>query len=190
MSLIKHLARYLAKARPDDAEGGDDRWADLVIDLATLEWTIGEFFDGPGCEGQRLLDAEQLWAVQAARQPAVVLVPAACLRLLALRHPLRDYYSALRDERDVAPPERGDSFLALPRRDYVVRLHEMTRTQYVLLAALMEGDSLGRAVERIAAMADSDSEALASRLGEWFREWAAAGFFRAAIDPEGTPPGC
>jgi hypothetical protein len=183
--LGEHFARYLAEIRLDDG-GDDNRWVDLIIDLAALEWAIGEVFDGPGCEGHRLLDAQQLWAVPTARQPAVILDTAPCLRLVALRYPLRDYYAALRDERDAVPPEPRDSFLALTRLNYVVQLHELTLTQYALLAALKEGDCLGRAIERIAAMADS--EALASTLAEWFREWAAAGFFRAVIDPGSARP--
>jgi hypothetical protein len=84
--LGEHLARYLTETRHNnDDEGDDDRWADLCIDLAALEWAIGEIFDGPGCECQRLLDAQQLWAVPAARQPAVILDTVPCLRLLALR---------------------------------------------------------------------------------------------------------
>lgn len=186
--LGEQFARFL-RAMPLGDEEGEDRWANLIIDLAVLEWSIGEVFDGPGCEGARLLDMEQLWALPATRRPEVVLEPVACLRLLAQRHPLLEYYSALRDERDAPLPEPADSFLALTRRDYEVRLHELTNAQYVLLAALMEGDSLGRAIERIAA-ADADSEALASSLEEWFRDWAAAGFFRAVIDRGSARPGC
>lgn len=181
--LGEHFARYLSESRVDD-----DGWADLIIDLASLEWAIGAVFDGPGCEGQGLLDVQQLWAVPAARQPAVVLDTVPCLRLLRLRFPLRDYYSALRDEQEAMPPERSESFLALTRRNYVVRLHDLTGIQYALLSALQEGECLGRAIERIAATAGSDAEELGSNLGCWFREWAEAGFFRAAIDPASTPP--
>ncbi len=184
-----HVACYLAETRPaGDLKGDDDRWADLCVDLAALEWAVGEVFDGPGCEGERLLDAEQLWAVPAARQPAVVLDSVPSLRLLASRYPLRDYYAALRDGRDVAPPAPRESFLALTRRNYVVQLHELTHGQYVLLAALGEGVCLGQAVERTAAVVDSWSEAFAPRLAEWFREWAEAGFFRTVIDPGSTRP--
>jgi hypothetical protein len=70
----------------------------------------------------------------------------------------------------------------------VVQPHELTLGRYILLAALGEWVCLGQAIERTAAMADSDSEALASRLAEWFREWAAAGFFRVAIDPWSARP--
>ncbi|WP_158633457.1 HvfC/BufC N-terminal domain-containing protein [Tautonia sociabilis] len=173
-----HLARHLDETRPPD-EG----WAALLVDLAALEWAIGEVYDGPGVEGQRLLDAADLLVVPADRWPEVRLEAAPCLRTLALSHPVGAYYTALRRGEDATPPGPAESFLALTRRDFVVRLHELSRPQYHLLNALMGGQPLGPA---IGAAMEADAVApdrLVADLRRWFHDWAAAGFFRAIASP-------
>jgi hypothetical protein len=86
--------RYLRESRPADEPGPS--WPDFIIDLAALEWTYNEVFDGPGAEGQRLLGAEQLRSVPPERWPEARLVPVPCLRVLALRYPVHTYYTAVR----------------------------------------------------------------------------------------------
>ena len=60
--LGKNFPQYLADTSPsDDMEDGPlASWPDFLIDLATLEWTFNEVFDGPGAEGAPLLDGEAL----------------------------------------------------------------------------------------------------------------------------------
>ena len=45
--LADHFVEFLQQTRPDDE---DAAWADFLIDLARLEQTIAEVFDGPGIE--------------------------------------------------------------------------------------------------------------------------------------------
>ena len=58
--------RYLAETSPavdtDDAMGD---WPAFLVDLATLERCYSEVFDGPGVEGESLLQAEALQSVAA-----------------------------------------------------------------------------------------------------------------------------
>jgi hypothetical protein len=178
-----NLPRYLAETRLT-GDGPDEResWPDLLIDLATLEWTIGEVFDGAGVEERPLLDAEQLRSIPANRWSEARLVPGPCLRRLALRFPLLPLYNALRDGQDALPPEPSESYVALTRRNYVVRSFELLRDQYLLLGALIEGHPVGKSIGLVADSADADPDCLAADLRTWFHDWVAAGFFQAVAD--------
>lgn len=173
------FARYLEETRPDLDDDGrpTETWPDFLIDLAELEWTIGEVFDGPGVEGRALLAADDLRSIPADRWPKARLVTAPCLRLLRLKFPLNDYYTALRDDETPDMPDPAESYLALTRREYVVRRHALERPQFELLSALAAGETVGVAIERAARDAPEGIETLAANLERWFREWTAAGFF-------------
>ncbi len=168
------FALHLDETRPP-GEG----WAAMLVDLAALERAIGEVYDGPGVEGQRLLVADDLLAVPADRWPEVRLEAVPCLRTLALGYPVGDYYTALRRNEDAKPPGPAESFLALTRRDFVVRRHELSRPQYHLLNALIAGRPLGLALGTTLEADGVDPDRLVADLRQWFHDWAAAGFFRA-----------
>src|SRR5262249_29150212 len=68
-----NFRRYLRESGP--AEEQHESWSDFIIDLATLEWTYNEVFDGPGVEGQPLFDAEALRTIPPERWPEARLVP-------------------------------------------------------------------------------------------------------------------
>lgn len=177
------FARYLDETRPDRDEAGEptEAWPDFLMDLARLEWAIGEVFDGPGIEGQTTLAAEQLLAIGPERWPAVRLTPAPCLRTLSFQFPVNDYFTAVRESpADADPPSLPDAeptWLALSRRDFVVRRHALDEAQYDLLSALAGGHPIGAAIEHLAATATLELEQLAGQLQDWFRTWTAAGFF-------------
>jgi hypothetical protein len=191
--LGRHFPRYLHETRPSadspeltDPAGSDESpalaedWPDFLIDLARLEWAIYEVFDGPGVEGVALFDAGQLAAVPSERWPQAKLVPVVCLQLLSTRFPVNDYYTAVRRAKadEVIPiPLSGESFVALTRRDFVVRRYKLSRTEFDLLTALNEGRSVGEAVESIASTAKLKIDELAANLQLWFRRWSAEGFF-------------
>jgi len=168
---------YLRETRPADDPGPS--WPDFIIDLATLEWTYNEVFDGPGVEGQRLLGANRLRKISPERWAAARLVPVPCLRVLHLSYPVHLYYTAVRRKKEAASPDAAETFLAISRRRYVIRRYELSRTQYVLLESLLRGQSVGEAIN-VAADADGgDEEHFAAELTQWFRDWTAEGFFRA-----------
>lgn len=183
--LADRFIRFLDETRPDRDEAGrpTEDWPDFLMELATLEWTIGEVFDGPGVEGRPTLSAEQLRAIGPERWPDVRLVPAPCLRLLSFRFPLNDYFTALREltaEGEPLPlPPAEATWLALFRRDFVVRRQALDRDQFELLSALAAGQSVGAAIERLATTTAIEFDRLAASLEGWFRTWTAAGFFVA-----------
>ncbi len=174
---------YLNESRPDlDADGRPtEGWPDFLIDLARLEWEIDEVFDGPGVEGQTLLSAGQVQSIEPGRWPEARLAPAHCLRLLAFRFPVNDYYTALRQASDTQPPpempDPAATFLALTRRDFVVRRHPLSEAQYGLLGKLAGGESLGAAMQWLVSAREVSLETLVADLQIWFRAWTEAGFF-------------
>ncbi len=191
--LGKRFPAYLEDTRPaadgpepdpsgigSSAEEVDD-WPEFLIELARLEWAIYEVFDGLGVEGQPLFNADELLNLSPERWPEAQLEPVPCLQLLATRFPVNDYYTRLRQVKEnesVPLPSASESFVALSRRDFVVRRYNLSGTEFELLRAIQQGLPVGRAIE-YAAQASSDSiDQLASNLKLWFRNWTAEGFFR------------
>jgi hypothetical protein len=164
--------RFLAETRPD---GEEETWPEFLVDLATLEWKFSEVFDGPGVEGEGLLDASHLVAIPAEKWAEAKLVPVPCLRLLALRYPVQQYYSAVRRKEEVDPPGPAETFLAITRRDYVVRHYPLEPAEYALLQQIVGRNSVGEAIEAVGETCDLD----AIKVQLWFRTWTAEGFFRA-----------
>jgi hypothetical protein len=194
-----NFAAYLAETRPaveivseDGEELGDTieaeaddtlakDWPDFLIDLATMEWTFSQVFDCQGVEGEALLDASELRNVGVDRWPNARLELVPCLRLLESRFPVNEYYTSARDGQQPPIPAASPSWLAVSRRDFVVRRHEISYPQFVLLTALTEGGTIGAAIERVAQLPQIDVETLSSELHAWFHDWAAEGFFRRII---------
>jgi hypothetical protein len=176
-----NFPRYLAETRPEagEDEGLPADWPDFLIDLATLELTFNEVFDGPGVERERPLNADWLWAVSPERLLEARLVGVPCLRLLALRYPVHNYFTAVRRHGDPDPPGPAETWLAVTRRHYVVRHYELSRPAYELLHALLDGESLGQAISRAVEAAGPALDHLPNNLWTWFHDWAAEGFFRA-----------
>jgi hypothetical protein len=175
-----NFPRYLRESRPPDEAGETGpSWPDFVIDLATLEWLYNEVFDGPGVEGQRLLRPHHLRAIDPERWSEARLVPVPCLRLVALRYPVHLYYTAVRRKGEADIPEPAETLLAVTRRRYVIRRHELSRPQYVLLDALLNGQPVGEAISRAYDATENDEDRFAGELTQWFRDWTAEGFFRA-----------
>jgi len=174
--------QYLAETRPPDEGGsGEDgsgpSWPDFLIDLATLELNFAAVFDGPGVEGQELLDVEKLQTLAPEQWLASRLIPVPCLRLLTLRFPVNKYYRAVRKKKEPAVPQPRPTYLALTRRQFIVRHYQFPRLQYVLLNALLAGDTVADAIEKTAAAAGPQLSRLEGFLHKWFRNWTAEGFF-------------
>ncbi len=190
--LGEHFAQYLEETRPTDEELAEpdeadddpvdlgDDWPGFLIDLARLECAIAEIFDGEGVEGRTSLQGDQLLGIPREQLPDVQLQTVPCLQLLATRFPVNDYYTAIRraaDEEPVALPAAAESFVALTRRDYIVRRYNLTRTEFELMRSIQAGEPVGRAIERAADVAEEGDEELAMNLERWFRNWTAEGFF-------------
>ena len=175
--LGENFPRYLAESCPADE---DPDWAAFLIDLATLERVYSEVFDGPGVEGQPLLSAGQLLAIAPDQWPDARLEFAAGFRLVELRSPVHLYISAMRHDEEATPPVPAETWLAVHRRDYVVRRVPLSRPQFVLLRALSAGETVGESIGQMVDAGGIEMDELAAELRAWFRDWAAEGFFRAA----------
>jgi hypothetical protein len=173
----------LAETRPQEAD--DDLpadWPEFLIDLAMLEWTFSQVFDGPGVEHQTLLTAEQIQSIDAEKWPAARLEVVSCLKLLALRFPVNAYYTAMRREEKPEIPWPLPSWVAVTRREFIVRRHDLNQRQFELLTALAAGETIAAAIERAAAVPGGDIEQFVVDLGDWFRDWAAHDFFQRVVE--------
>jgi hypothetical protein len=142
-----------------------------------LERTYSEVFDGPGEEGRSLLSREELLRIPPIARGTLRLQTSPSLRLLPLRYAVQEYITAVRQGTALTVPEPQPTWLAINRRDYVVRRREISEPQFKLLQALQQHLPLADAIA--AALEDSpgSSDALAANLEIWFRDWTAAGYF-------------
>jgi hypothetical protein len=175
---------FLARSLPASAgEGGQDsegyrQWTGFLVELAEVERVYSEVFDGPGIEGQTVWDAGQVESMLPGRFHRARLIPACCLKLLKLRFPVHEYISRLRDKDDPAPPQPEDTYLAVTRHDYIIRRTRLSRVQFALLSALVDGQSIGVAIRHAAGWFDGNADAFADSLRNWLSDWGAAGFFQ------------
>jgi hypothetical protein len=181
------FADYLRQTRPGREEGttGPD-WADLMIDLARLERAFAEIFDGPGTEGERCLDQTDLLAIPPERWPDAQLIAAPCLRLMTFDFPVHDYASAVRRGETPTLPSEAKTFLALTRRDFVVRRQSLSAVSYRILERLVAGDSLAAAISVGAGEAEIADDEFGPLLRKWFEEWTAARYFVRVTLPNGS----
>lgn len=161
LRLGERFPDHLAATRPDpEAAGGS--WPVLMVDLARLERSFAEVYDGPGVEGESLPGGSDLPA-------AIEVVP--CLRLMRFSFPVGPYLSEVRSGAAPPPPEPAESFLALSRRDYVVSMTPLGAAEYGALERLSRGESLAAAAAA-AGIGAAEAWALA-------RRWADLGFLRS-----------
>ncbi len=176
--LGRRFAGFLAETRPPAEHPGQPDWCDLLIDLARLEWTFNEVFDGPGIENQPPLDPIELQAIPHDHWAEIRLIPAPCLRLMQFRFPVGRYYRALRDGDKSTPPAAAPTYLVVTRRDFVCRHYQLAREEFDLLSALVTGETLERAMASLMASGDArDIEGLTNRVHDWFRRWGRERFF-------------
>jgi hypothetical protein len=166
-ALADRLVEHLIATRPSDVPAPG--WPDFLIELARLEHAISEVFDGPGLEESPPLDVSELLQRSPERWSSLRLVPAPCLRLLAFTFPVDDYYSAVKQGQSPAWPEPSPTWLAITRRDYVVRRVPLEPAEHQLLAAILADQSLGEAL--------SASCATAKQVAYWFAAWGRLRFF-------------
>lgn len=179
-----NFPRFLAETRPpnEDDDGGPD-WADFLIDLARLERTYSELFDGPGVESTPPIDFDELLRIPTSEWGSIRFEPAPCLRLESFRFPVHEFASAVRNQREdeeLPAIDPAPTWLAVSRLNYRVRRWTLTETQYRLLSRLADGDSLQTALEFAFCDATEDDNALAGSLREWFAEWSSAKLFTTA----------
>lgn len=181
---------YLARTRPErEREDDSPDWADFLVDLSTLERTYGEVFDGPGVEGEPLLDAGRQARIPPERWPHMRLTPIPCLRLLSLRFPLHQYVSAVRRKEQPELPAPATTHLVITRRDYIVRRVAVDAVEFVALTALVNGATVIESLQLAQTHWSGSMEAMTLEVQRWFRDWTAAGYFQDVIDSSAVPIG-
>ena len=184
--LGSRFVRFLQETRPneqaaiDAAENEDAPWPDFLIDLAELEWHFSEVFDGPGAEQEPPLDANALAAIPPDRWAAARLTCVPCLRLVEMRYPVHLYWRALRDHEEAVPPLPAETWLAISRRNYIVRHLELSRPAFMILGGLQTGLTVGEAIGHAANALPADADSAVADLQAWFAQWSGEGFFRSA----------
>lgn len=174
--LADRFAKFLEETSPDKNASPEANWPDFLIDLARLEWTIEEVFDGTGNEEGATLSVDALKAIPPDQWPEVRLIPNPSLQLLAFRFPVNDYYTEFRQGRAAEIPTPRNTWVAIHRRDFVVRRHELTRGQFCLLQAIQAGMTLGTAVEAAAGAETANFGEWICQLPKWFQSWTAEQF--------------
>lgn len=177
------FADWLQATRPprDADEPDQPQWPEFLVDLARLEWAIDGVFDGPGVEQQAVVDAETVAGLTASQLLGARLKTVPCLRLMTFRFPVSEFYEAARralDDDEPTVPQPRPSWLALTRRDHVVRRIALSQAQYELLSVLHAGGTVGDAIERAATTVNWSDEQLAASLSNWFRLFTAAPLFQ------------
>lgn len=175
--------QYLEETSPQG--DGSDAWLVPLIELAQMERAVSDIFDAPGGETLGYLTPEDLAAIEPARRATLRLTPLPTFRLLRFRSEVNDYFTALRgstEPMEVPLADLGETYLALSRREFVVRRHPISREQFELLTSLAAGASLGESLGALAeanqlqhGRADGISPELVAR---WFTDWSRAGFFQ------------
>lgn len=165
--LADHFVEHLGQTQPAEAF-----WGGFLIDLARLEQAIDQVFDGPGPEDVPPLRPPT--TDQLRRDIRLSLVPG--FQLLEFRFPVSTYYTAWKAGTADSWPGAQQQFIALLRRDYIVRRYELRQQQFALLSALHRGETLGAALEEMAA-SENCGENLPMLVQQWFTRWAAERFF-------------
>jgi hypothetical protein len=153
---------------PRDSDEPD--WADFLADLARMELAIDEVFDGPGHEGEAPPGPELFASIPPERVAEVRFQLTPSLLVLAFEFPINDFYSHFRAGEEEPLPLPAPTYLALFRRDYVVRRLPLALGEHALLAALAAGEKLGEALVV--------SELPPESLFPLFRDWTAVGIIR------------
>jgi hypothetical protein len=146
----------------------------FAVELARLERTIQDVFDAPECAGR--LAAAELAALPPEQWGSARLVPIPALALLASAFPVNAWYQAFRDGAAPPVPARAPAWVAVFRQNWRVWRMDLARGQHALLAALVAGNGLERALGALAAEGLALAE-VGPELQGWFRTWAAEGFF-------------
>jgi hypothetical protein len=183
--LGENFPRYLADSRPDAAapESARESWPDLIVELATFERAFAEVFDGEGNEGKPLADRARLLALPPEALLRARFKTVAGFRIFSFRYPIAGYFKAARNKEKPELPQPCRSYVALMRRDYVVRVHELAEIQY----ALLSGVSAGRTLHEIAAE-EKGADRFVTNARKWLGEWTAKGLFAAIELPPGDSP--
>lgn len=180
--LSARFPRYLQETRPARA-GKQPDWADFIIDLATLERTYSEVFDGQGAEEDTHSLRDELANITPENWLACRLKPLPCLRLLECAYPVHEYATAVRNQQKPPLPEAEPTWLVISRRDYIVRRNAITQAEYVALQSLQQNRTIAETLQMAMDVTRQSPEELTGQLTHWFQSWAAKRYFSRVVLP-------
>ena len=167
---LNRLGDHLPQFFLDQPEWRD---AAFLHDLGRLELAMTEVFDE---EETPVLGSEELEAVPPDAWEEARLRPIPALRLLAFKYAVIPNLVAYHEDRPSPGPRRRATWVVLYRRDYSILRLELSRAEYDLLRAIVDGTSLG---EALATAAASKSPRQQAKVFRWFRTWISEGIFTA-----------
>ncbi|QDU77672.1 hypothetical protein Pan97_47450 [Bremerella volcania] len=155
---------------------------DFLVGLAVAERSIDAIFDGRGIEQAEVFSPSQLEGIspESFAEAKFQMVP--CLRLHSFPFPISNFITAIKQDTQAAIPEATPSWLALTRRDYIVRRVPLSRWEYHLLVRLTEGLSVSQSIEG-AVIEVAPSEDISELLAAAFRKFTTEQFFLAMDGP-------
>jgi len=159
---------YLA----NEADDLPDR--EFAADVATVERAMEEVFDARRVEP---IQFEELTAIPIERWGDVRLKTTPALRLLQLDYPVNIFITAVREDRHMDIPAAAPAFVAVYRHNYRVWRIDLDAQRFTLLATLLQGGSLGSALDLCASLPEADPASLMDAVSGWFREWTSEGLF-------------
>lgn len=188
-NLSRRFPIHLQDSRPQRMPSDPPDWADFIIDLARFEQAIFEVFDGPGTEGQPDFAFDQLATLPADSLEALVFLPNPSLQVLEFQFPINRFFTESRFLPETETPDWPDpepSSIALTRRDFIVRRHDLHPVEAQLLRQLAAGTSLGTALQSLPAEPTGPDPL--DLLPAWFQRWGRESFFIGLHDPDLPPP--
>jgi hypothetical protein len=174
--LADAFAQHLAETRPDRDAPPDKResWPDFIIELALLELAFLKIYDGPGVEGRTLPRMPDILSLAPELILDAHLKPVPCLQLFAFRYPVHTYMLAARQDKQPEPPAPLESFVAVTRWNYRVRLYELSAPQYDFLRLLDAQHTVRQAINQ-----GDDKQPTLTTIRNWLCDWVTKGFFES-----------
>jgi len=162
--LADKFADYLDATRPPD-------WGAFLVELVRLEQAIDRIFDAPGPENL------PPFTLPTTADASLKLSTVPGCELHTFQYPVSTYYTQWKQSTAADWPQPQQQYVALFRRDYIVRRYELTATQFTLLSALHSGAPLSDALAAAASDNTTNLDNLAQTFQCWFTFWAAERFF-------------
>jgi hypothetical protein len=168
---------YYGSKMADHCRTRTEPWAAFACDLARLEWALVEIVHEPRGDALPPHALSHLTPDDLARAR---LVPNPALRVLLCDYPVNAYYRSFREELAPALPEAAASGVAVYRSGLTLWRVDLEPRAAALLADLVSGMSLERALIAAAARAGASEAvvALAQALPRWLESWMRDGFFQ------------
>ena len=137
--IADHFPRHLADTRPDAEKHPENRdsWPDFIVELATLEQTFMEIYNGLGVEKLRNFQLSDLGKFDFEHFSDVRVKGAPCLRLFQFRYPVHEYFKSTRSGEQPKLPRAKNSFVLMCRQKYQVVVRELSGEEFHLLSSVL-----------------------------------------------------